>query len=75
MVRHLQPTEHGLPIEIYAFTDTVEWLKYEGIMADIFDHVLAVVPYFNLELFELPSAADIHDVLLATFNENKSNLT
>jgi len=75
MVRHMQPTEHGLPIEIYAFTNTVEWPKYEGIMADIFDHVLAVVPYFKLELFELPSAADIHDVLLATFNENKSNLT
>lgn len=74
MVRHMQPTEHGLPIEIYAFTNTVEWPKYEGIMADIFDHVLAVVPYFKLELFELPSAADIHDVLLATFNENKSNL-
>ena len=74
MVRHLQPTEHGLPIEVYAFTDTVEWLIYEGIMADIFDHILAVVPYFKLELFELPSAADIHDVLLANFNENKSNL-
>lgn len=75
MVRHMQPTEHGLPIEIYAFTNTVEWPKYEGIMADIFDHVLAVVPYFNLELFELPSATDIHDVLLANFNENKTNLT
>lgn len=75
MVRHMQPTEHGLPIEIYAFTNTVEWPKYEGIMADIFDHVLAVVPYFHLELFELPSAADIHDVLLAKFNENKSNIS
>jgi len=74
MVRHMQPTEHGLPIEIYAFTNTVEWPKYEGIMADIFDHILAVVPYFNLELFELPSSTDIHDVLLANFNENKSNL-
>lgn len=74
MVRHMQPTEHGLPIEIYAFTNTVDWPKYEGIMADIFDHVLAVVPYFNLELFELPSASDIHDVLLANFNENAKNL-
>ena len=75
MVRHMQPTEHGLPIEIYAFTNTVEWPKYEGIMADIFDHILAVVPYFNLELFELPSSTDIHDVLLANFNENKNHLT
>ncbi len=73
MVRHMQPTEHGLPLEIYTFTNTVEWPKYEGIMADIFDHVLAVVPYFKLELFELPSASDIHDVLLATLNENKHN--
>ncbi|UUV22594.1 mechanosensitive ion channel family protein [Paenimyroides aestuarii] len=72
MVRHMQPTQHGLPIEIYAFTNTVDWLKYEGIMADIFDHILAVVPYFHLELFELPSAADIHEVLLAQINENKN---
>lgn len=74
MVRHMQPTEHGLPIEIYAFTNTVEWPKYEGIMADIFDHILAVVPYFKLELFELPSSSDIHDILLANFNENKGNI-
>src|SRR5690606_1453118 len=73
MVRHMQPTEHGLPIEIYAFTNTVEWPKYEGIMADIFDHVLAVVPYFKLELFELPSASDIHEVLLATMNEKQQH--
>ena len=74
MVRHMQPTEHGLPIEIYAFTNTVDWPKYEGIMADIFDHLLAVVPFFNLELYELPSSTDLHDLLLAKINENKSNL-
>lgn len=72
MVRHMQPTEHGLPVEIYAFTNTVEWPKYEGIMADVFDHVLAVVPFFHLELFELPSASDIHEVLLATLNEKQT---
>lgn len=63
MVRHMQPTEHGLPVEIYAFTTTTEWPVYEGIMADIFDHVLAVVPYFHLEIFELPSATDLRSVV------------
>jgi len=72
MVRHLQPTEHGLPIEIYVFTNTTEWPKYEGIMADIFDHILAVIPYFHLELFELPSSTDFHDFLIAQHNENKT---
>lgn len=72
MVRHLQPTEHGLPIEIYTFANSIVWAEYEGIMADIFDHVIAVVPYFGLEVFELPSASDIQDVLFAQLNENKN---
>ena len=64
MVRHMQPTEHGLPIEIYAFTTTVEWPVYESIMADIFDHVLAVVPFFNLEIAESPTSKDLQEYLL-----------
>lgn len=64
MVRHMQPTEHGLPIEIYAFTTTVEWPIYEGIMADIFDHIFAVVPYFHLEIFESPASDDIRELLI-----------
>ncbi len=56
MVRHLSPTPQGIPIEIYAFSNDKRWEHYEYIMADIFDHVLAAVPYFNLELFELPSS-------------------
>jgi len=63
MVRHMQPTEHGLPVEVYAFTTTTEWPVYEGIMADIFDHILAVVPYFHLEIFELPSATDLRNAV------------
>lgn len=59
MVRHLQPTEHGLPIELYMFTNTIIWAEYENIMADIFDHVLAAVDYFHLEVFELPSSDDV----------------
>ncbi|QYJ67732.1 mechanosensitive ion channel family protein [Flavobacterium litorale] len=55
MCRHLQPTEKGIPIEIYAFTSDKRWVNYEYIMADIFDHVIASVKYFDLEIFELPS--------------------
>lgn len=55
MCRHLQPTEKGIPIEIYAFSSDKRWENYEYIMADIFDHVIAAVPYFKLEIFELPS--------------------
>jgi len=55
MVRQLAPTSQGIPIEVYAFSSDKRWLNYEYIMADIFDHVLAAVSYFDLELFELPS--------------------
>ncbi len=55
MCRHLQPTEKGIPIEIYVFTSDKRWINHEYIMADIFDHILASVAYFDLEIFELPS--------------------
>ncbi len=55
MVRQLAPTSQGLPIEIYAFSADKRWENYEYIMADIFDHLIAAVRYFDLELFELPS--------------------
>lgn len=71
MVRHMQPTEHGLPIELYAFTTTTEWPVYEGIMADIFDHALASISFFHLELFELPSSTDFQEFLIAQHNETK----
>ncbi len=53
MVRHLQPTEKGIPLEIYCFSKDKKWENYEYIMADIFDHVIASIPYFDLELFEV----------------------
>ena len=53
MVRHLQPTEKGIPLEIYCFSKDKTWENYEHIMADIFDHILASVQYFDLEVFEL----------------------
>ena len=55
MVRQLAPDTQGIPLEIYAFSSDKRWENYEYIMADIFDHVIAAVPYFNLEIFELPS--------------------
>jgi len=59
MVRHLAPTEHGLPIEIYAFSNDKRWENYEHIQADIFDHLIACVGYFDLELYESPSGGDL----------------
>lgn len=55
MVRQLAPTSQGIPIEIYAFSSDKRWKNYEYIMADIFDHLIAAVPYFDLEIFELPN--------------------
>jgi miniconductance mechanosensitive channel len=54
MTRQLAPTSQGIPIEIYAFSSDKRWQNYEYIMADIFDYVIASVPYFDLEVFELP---------------------
>ncbi len=59
LVRHLQPTEKGIPIEIYVFSRDQKWANYEGIQADIFDHILAVIPEFGLRVFQLPSGNDI----------------
>jgi miniconductance mechanosensitive channel len=59
MVRQLDPTEHGLPIEIYAFTDTTEWENYEAIQSDVFDHILAAIPQFDLRIFQSPTGYDL----------------
>ncbi|WP_318310033.1 mechanosensitive ion channel family protein [Flagellimonas crocea] len=58
MVRQLQPTPQGIPLEIYAFSSDKRWENYEYVIADIFDHLLAALPYFSLELFELPVSKD-----------------
>ncbi len=55
MCRQLAPTSQGIPLEVYCFSKDKVWENYEYIMADLFDHFLAAVPYFDLELFELPS--------------------
>jgi miniconductance mechanosensitive channel len=59
MVRQLEPTSKGIPLEIYCFSSDKNWANYEAIMSDIFDHIIASVPYFNLEIFEEPTGKDI----------------
>jgi len=61
VVRQLTPTSDGLPLEIYCFTNTVVWADYEGIQADIFDHLLAILPEFGLRVFQHPSGADMRE--------------
>ncbi|MBV6405177.1 MAG: mechanosensitive ion channel [Flavobacteriales bacterium] len=58
MVRQLQPDDKGLPLELYCFTDDVRWVPYEHLIADIFDHLLASISYFGLEVFESPASID-----------------
>ncbi len=61
LVRQKAPGPHGLPIQIYIFTDTTVWVEYEGIQADIFDHVLAVLPEFGLRVFQDPTGLDVRE--------------
>lgn len=62
MVRQLAPTEHGLPIEIYAFTNDIQWAVYETVQADIFDHLFAVAPEFGIQLFQNPTGNDFKKI-------------
>ena len=59
MVRHLQPTEKGIPMELYFFSSIKDWVIYETIQADVFDHVLAVIPEFDLQIFQELSGSDV----------------
>jgi len=62
LVRQLQPGPEGLPIEIYIFATTTEWVKYEDIQSDIFDHIMAVVPQFELKIFQNPTSYDFKEL-------------
>lgn len=62
MVRHLAPTDKGIPIEVFCFSSDKKWQNYEHIQADIFDHILAAIPYFDLEIFELPTGKDLQSM-------------
>ncbi len=62
LVRQMQPTGKGLPIEIYVFSKDQEWANYEAIQADIFDHIFAVIPEFELKVFQEPTGSDISKI-------------
>ena len=68
MVRQLQSGENGLPIEVYAFTNTTQWVQYEGIQADIFDHILAVAPEFDIKIYQNPTGNDISKIQMHSVN-------
>lgn len=60
MVRQMAPGEKGVALQIYAFTNDVNWVNYEGIQADIFDHILSVIPFFELKIFQFPSELKVN---------------
>jgi miniconductance mechanosensitive channel len=63
MVRQLAPTEYGVPLEVYAFSSIIEWEDFEKIQADIFDHLMAVIPIFNLCIYQNPTGNDFSKIL------------
>ena len=65
MVRQLQPTAQGVPLELYCFTNTTAWVDYEAIQSDIFDHLMAILPEFGLRAFQSPSDAGIQRAMAA----------
>ena len=62
MVRQLQPTEQGIPLELYFFSAIKAWVPYEGVQADVFDHVLAIIPEFDLHVFQNPTGEDFREL-------------
>ena len=59
MVRQLEPNNNGIPLEVYAFTNSTDWIEYEADQSDIFDHLLAIISLFNLRIVQNPSGHDI----------------
>jgi miniconductance mechanosensitive channel len=62
LVRHLEPTPYGLPVQIYVFSNDQAWANYEAIQADIFDHLLAALPEFDLRVFQNPTGYDFSKI-------------
>ena len=73
LVRQLQPTEHGLPIELYMYTSDTRWGVYENAMSDIFDHLLSAIKYFGLEVYEAPASDDVRNLRLSAFGTEKGS--
>ncbi len=63
LVRQLEPTQTGIPIQLYAFTNDIKWVNYENIQADIFDHLFSILPEFKLRAYQTPSGFDLDHAL------------
>jgi miniconductance mechanosensitive channel len=68
MVRQMESTDRGVPLEVYCFSSIKTWVEYESIQSDLFDHILAVAPSFDLDVFEAPSGSDLRSIQLTTKN-------
>lgn len=66
IVRQLEATHHGVPLEVYCFSRIQTWVQYESIQSDLFDHILATAPHFDLEVFESPASSDFRNLTLPT---------
>lgn len=71
LIRQLAPTPQGLPLEIYVFCNDIRWVNYEGIQSDIFDHLLAVIPQFDLKVYQQPSGSDLENLKAPIRNQGK----
>ena len=59
MVRHLQSSDTGVPLQVYAFTATTVWVEYERLQASLFEHIMAIAPVFDIRIFQRPSGGDL----------------
>lgn len=69
MVRQLQPTDRGIPMELYFFSADTRWIPTENLQGDVFDHLLAIIPEFDLRVFQSPSGADLQGVEKVVYND------
>ena len=63
MIRQLQPTAQGLPLELYFFSANTAWVAYEHLQADIFEHIIAMLPEFGLKVFQNPAGRDLNGLI------------
>ena len=73
-VRYLQPTERGIPVEFYFFSKVKEWVQYEQIQANIFDHILAILPEFELRVFQNTGGSDLRSAMLFIHEDVENNI-
>ena len=73
MVRQLEAKGEGIPLELYCFTNTTAWSEYEGILSDIFDHLIAIVPEFGLRLYQKPAGGDLRDAVRELGRKSQSS--